>query len=177
MFRTLKIICTILTCTLFLDGLHAQPKSVGSSFSYAGTGIVYEHYIDAGSFAEVQLRAETSSIFTDRGNKPGVSAAFSWNMVFAEKDLADGSRITFFAGPGAAVGWGEDVKSRRGFMLGLKGRVGGECTFRRKVTLSLSVSPVIGVHIGVRDGMLNMLLYKTGLLYGIMPEVGVKYAF
>ncbi len=169
-------LCTLL-CTLFLSALHAQPKSIGTTFSYAGVGVVYEHHTDDRSFAEIQLRMETSSVFADRKFEPGISGSFTWNMEFAETETRDGSRIIFFAGPGAAVGLTEDLFSRRGLMLGLKGRVGAECRFSRNITVSMGISPVIGVHIAFHEGMLNMLLYKTGLLYTIMPEIGIKYAF
>ncbi len=172
------ILCILITCTIFLDALHAQPKSVGSTFSYAGSGIVYEHSIDSDSFAEIQLRAETAHTFADRMNKPGFSASFTWNMTFAEIESRGGDRVIFFAGPGATAGMaGDMIGSGYGLFFGLKGRLGGECTFRNKVAVSLSVSPVLGLHLGARDGMVNMLLYKNGLLYSIMPEVGIKYAF
>ncbi len=164
-------------CALFLSEAYAQRKSVGSSFSYAGIGLLYEHELDDKSFAEIQLRAETSALYADRRNGTGFTASFSWNMVFSEKQVRNGNRIVFFAGPGIMAGITGDVKNGNGLMIGLKGRVGGECTFRRKVAVSLSVSPVIGLHMGAREGMINMLLYRTGLLYTIMPEVGLKYAF
>ncbi len=177
MIRKISIICIISICTLFLDIIQAQPKSFGPTFSYAGVGIVYEHDIDDRSFAEIQIRMETSSMYTKRENGAGASASFTWNMVFAEMEARDGNIINFFAGPGVMAGLTGDIMNRRGLMLGLKGRIGGECSFRRNVTVSLSISPVIGLHLGVREGMLSMLLYRTGLLYSIMPEVGVKYAF
>ncbi len=167
----------ILICTLFLGEIHAQMKSVGTSFSYAGIGAVYEHYIDDNSFVDVQLRMETASKFTQRRNNLGVSASFSWNMIFAEMQSWAGKRISFHAGPGVMVGYADDAMSRKGLVFGLKGKIGGECTFPRRITVSASLSPVIGLHLGRHEGMLNMLLYKNGLLYSIMPEVGIKYAF
>ncbi len=177
MNRRLFSICIALICTLFLSELHAQPKSIGSTFSYAGVGFVYEHEIDEASFAEIQLRMETSSIFHYRKFKPGAAVSFTWNMRFAEIEARDGSRVIFFAGPGAAIGYTEDMFSRRGLMFGLKGRAGAECTFDRNISISMSISPVLGVHVATHEGMLSMLLYKTGLAYAIMPEIGIKYAF
>ncbi len=167
----------ILLCTLFLGVLHAQPKSIGSTFSYAGTGLVYEHRTDDKSFVEIQVRMETSSVFNNRKFEPGITGSFTWNMEFADIEARDGNKVIFFAGPGAIVGLTEDLSSRRGVMFGLKGKIGAECRFDRKITVSMGISPVIGVHTAFHEGMLNMLLYKTGLLYTIMPEVGIKYAF
>ncbi len=171
------IICIISICKLFLGEIQAQPKSFGPSFCYAGVGLVYEHCIDDRSFAEIQLRTETAGMYAKRENGAGLSASFTWNMIFAEMEARDGNSINFFAGPGVMAGVTGDIVNRRGLMLGLKGRIGGECSFRRNVTVSLSISPVIGLHLGVREGMLSMLPYRTGVLYSIMPEVGIKYAF
>ncbi len=176
MGRKISIICIII-CTLFMGELHAQMKSVGTTYSYAGIGFIYEHDIDSGSFIDVQLRMETVSLLKDRRNLPGVSGSFTWNMILAEKIMSDGNKLDIFAGPGLIVGYTDDIRSGKGFMFGLKGRVGGECTFKRRISVSISIAPVLGMHLGRHDGMLNMLFYKTGILYGIMPEVGLKYAF
>ncbi len=175
MFRNTIIL--FLVCILSMSEAHAQKKAVGTTFSYAGVGLVYEHHTDDQSFMDIQLRMETSSTLENRRNSPGVSASFTWNMVFAEAIARDGNRLTFFAGPGAMIGYGDDIKAPNGLIIGMKGRIGGECTFKRKISISLSVSPVIGLHMSARNSMMNMLLYKTGLLYGIMPEAGIKYAF
>ncbi len=171
------IFCIVFTYTAFLSELSAQNKSIGSTFSYSGIGLVYEHSIEDGSFVELQLRVETASLFSSRRNNPGASASFTWNMIFAEKESHNGNMISFFAGPGAIIGIAPDINSRMGIMFGLKGRVGCECTFARDICISFGISPVLGVHIGRYDGMTNMLLFKNGLLYTIMPEIGIKYAF
>ncbi len=172
-----RIFCIAVLGILSLSVLRAQPKSIGPTFSYAGIGLIYEHNMDDSSFAEVQVRCETASYFADASRKPGVSASFTWNLEFAEIESRNGNRISFFAGPGAMAGLAEDLDKGTGVIFGMKGRIGGECTFRRNVCISFSISPVLGFHMGTRDGMLNMLLYTNGLLYGIMPEVGIKYAF
>ncbi len=176
--RTISKICIlIILCTFFLSEAHARKKSLGSTFSYAGIGLSYEHKIDDASFMDIQLRMETSSMFSGSSSFPGATASFTWNMIFAQTTSREGNKVIFFAGPGAIAGFAGDLKSRGGFIVGLKGRVGGECTFSRNVSVSLSISPVIGVHTGRTGSMVSMLMYKTGLLYGIMPEVGIKYAF
>ncbi len=177
MSRTSLILCIFLICTLSPGEAHAQKKAVGATFSYAGIGLVYEHGAGDGSFMDVQLRMETSSMFKSRKNLPGVSASLTWNMVFAETEARDGSRLTFFAGPGAVFGFNGDIGSRKGIFMGMKGKIGGECTFNRNVNVSISVSPVLGLHLSTRGDAMNMLIYKNGLLYGIMPEIGIKYAF
>lgn len=167
----------ILAFLLMADAACAQPRALGGTFSYSGIGITYEHEIDNDSFIDAQLRAETASAFTYGNIAPGISASFTWNMMFAGTESRNGNQIRFYAGPGLALGIADDLKSVSGMFFGLKGRVGCECEFPRKVVLSLSLAPVLGAHLKNESGSIIMLPYKMGLLYGIMPEVGIKYAF
>lgn len=174
-----RIMYIVLATFLFLGRADAQSKAVGSTYSFAGIGVVYEHTIDEDSFAEFQLKAETAPVlFTFGTETPGISASFTWNMVFASAESRNGNAVLFFAGPGVAIGTSEDIKGPAGLFFGLKGRIGGECTFSsRNVSLSVSLSPILGAHIRKERDMISMLPYKFGLLSSIMPEVGIKYAF
>lgn len=177
MSKICKLSCVIAVLILFMGTANAQSKSVGCTFCFAGTGITYEYDMGKGSFVELQLRAETSSMFIYDRPLPGLSASFTWNMIFASMKSRNGNTINLFAGPGLAAGAVEDMKAARGLFFGLKGRIGGECEFQRKVNISICLSPVIGAHFRKREGMMTMLPYRFGLLNSIMPEVGVKYAF
>lgn len=174
-----RIMFIVLATFLFMGRSDAQSKTVGSTYSFAGIGVVYEYVIDDDTFAEFQLKAETAPVlFTFGTEMPGISASFTWNMVFASTESRNGNTISFFAGPGAALGISEDIKGPAGLFFGLKGRIGGECTFlSRNVSLSVSLSPVLGAHIRKERDMITMLPYKFGLLSAIMPEIGIKYAF
>lgn len=166
----------VLALLLSADAARAQSRALGASFSYSGIGITYEHDMDSQSFIDMQLRAETSSLFT-YGSRPGISASFSWNMIFSSIDSKNGNIVRFYAGPGLAIGSAEDIKGVGGKFFGLKGRVGCECAFSRKVAISFSLSPVLGAHIKSEEGTMIMLPFKMGMLYGIMPEVGIKHVF
>lgn len=175
--ETGKILCMIMAAALWMGVAGAQSKSAGCSFCFSGIGITYEHQTDADSFMEMQFRAETYSMFRYGELLPGLSASLTWNMIFARTEVRNGSIICFFAGPGIAAGICDDLKAKKGAFFGLKGRLGGECTFPRRVTISMALAPVLGAHIGMRDGTTSMLPYKLGLAYSLMPEVGIKYAF
>lgn len=156
---------------------YAGPKSVGATFCYGNIGLAYEHEIDSDSFAEIQLRAETICMFDGKSDIPGISGSFTWNLRLAEYKSRNGNVIDFFAGPGLIGGFSQDRNRPENIFLGFKGKIGGECTFCRNIALSISVSPVIGVHFGREDEMLNMHLYRNGLLYSLMPEIGIRYSF
>lgn len=178
MIRKASILCIMLIVTFFLDVAHAQEKSVGATFSYAGTGLEYVTSKDSRHFSQYQVRLETSGIFwSDRGT-PGISASAFWNIVIAEKKSRNDNTVRIYAGPGFSAGYGGDLKNHpSGIFFGLKGRLGAECSFPRRVTISLSISPMLGGHFSMRDGMINMRLYRTGLCYALMPEAGIRYNF
>ena len=172
---------TLLTAaalTLLSFTAYAQPKSLGAAFTFSGIGMTYEHlHKNEASFAQVSLTAETSELFLYRTNHPGISASFTWNFIFRKWKTSEDNEVSLFAGPGATVGYGPDFKIADGLHFGLKGRVGIECNFNRNVVISVSASPVLGAHIAFEEGYLSMKYYKNGLIYSIIPEIGIRYRF
>lgn len=178
----MRLITNILLHTLFAAFLccmesHAQSKAVTSSWSYNGIGIGYEQRIDEKKFIQVDLRSELAELFYDRTAPIGASASFTWNIIFAQHPSRHGNKIIYFAGPGASAGWAKDTGSASGLFFGLKGRIGAECVFKRGIALSVSAAPVLGMHASAKKNAVNMRLYRNGLTYGMLPEVGIKYLF
>ena len=171
-------LCTVIImgCT-FSSHAYAQPKSMGTSYSFSGISLSYEHYLTADSFAEISLKGEMGEMFMGRTEIPGVSASFIWNMKIYDWTSRNGNTVSIFAGPGLTAGWGEDLRKQSGGFIGLKGRVGGECSFNRKVIISVSVSPVIGSHAVLLEDSIRMTYYRNGLLGAVIPEIGIKYRF
>ena len=122
-----KISLVILMTLLFLGGIHAQDRSIGATFSYAGVGISFQNNVNEDTFIEVQLRAETAHLFGSLCETPGVTASATWNMIFSEMTSPDGNRICFFAGPGITAGVADDIPYHKGMVCGLKRKVGCEC--------------------------------------------------
>ena len=85
--------------------------------------------------------------------------------------------IRFYAGPGIGIGYSDDLMVKTGVFIGLKAMIGGECSFSRRLALSLSISPMLGGHFRQNDGMISMRLYRDGLIYGVMPKAGIRYLF
>ena len=168
-----------MTSALFLaqSTMNAQSKAIGVDFSVSSIGLSYEHYVESGSFLTFDMYLDTDDLMWLRASHPGASASLIWNMVFAEKNSSLGNRISFFAGPGIMVGYVTDMNDIAGCAFGLKGRVGVECCFKRPVTLSASLSPLLGCHITSQNAEVKMKLYKSGLIQAIIPEIGIKYTF
>lgn len=163
---------------LFLDEIHAQSRSIGATFSIAGTGLEFVQTIDSRHSAQYQMRMETANMFLSTRGKAGISASAFWNTVISQIQSRNNNTIQFYAGPGICIGYSGDRKNHpTGMILGLKGRIGAECCFERGVTVSMSISPMLGGHFSRKDSMVNMRLYRLGLLYGIMPEVGIRHNF
>ena len=176
--RGLKTILAFAVSLLALSSVYAQPKSLGASFSFSGFGLVYDHALKNDmSFLEVSLKAESAEGFLGRSVYPGVSVGFAWNMVIKEWLSREGNPIRLFAGPGVIAGYGPDHKSMDGVIIGLKGCFGAECSFARNAVISISLAPVIGSHIELKEGTLLMKYYRNGIQYALVPEIGIKYRF
>lgn len=173
-------ICLAALTALLLSSvsMRAQSKSIGGSFSFTGISFSYEHRLPKdNSFIAVELKAENNEMEFGRSNHPGVSASATWNVVIKEWMSSENNAISLFAGPGAIIGYGADFKTADGAFFGLKGRVGIECSFSRNVIISACMTPILGSHITISNDSMRMTYYKNGLLYALVPEIGVKYRF
>lgn len=155
----------------------AQPKSIGAVFSVSGVRLSYEQYIDSDSFMDLSLKAECGDMFFGKGTLPGLTASFSWNLYFSRFESRNGNEIRLYAGPGLNLGWTNDLMRPMGMTFGLKGSLGVECEFDRNVTVSASLSPVIGTHLLFTEEYIDMRYYRMGLMGLIMPEAGIRYTF
>ena len=158
--RTLLLICAAMTlCTNAI----CQPKTAGTSYSFSGVGLTYEYFTSDDTFVQLQLRTDSVKDAPTKGNEPCFAASATWNIIYKDITSRNGNVIHLTAGPGP--------------FAGLAGRFGGECAFDRRITLSITVTPMLGVHLSRVDDYINMKLFRKGISYAIMPEIGVKYTF
>lgn len=157
---------------------HAQPKALGGTLSFTGLALCYEHQLpNKDSFVSLELKAEGCEFTTRRSSYPGVSASALWNSVIKTWKSSEGNAISLFAGPGICLGYCQDYNISYGYLVGLKGRFGVECSFERNIILSAALSPIIGAHLTPDGVNWTLKYYRNGLQYGLIPEVGVKYRF
>lgn len=175
--RYAKIFITVLVLAVSQGRAYAQRNSAGTSWSLSGIGISYERDMIDDSFAHFTVQAELSEMFTGRGNYPGISAAFTWNIIFARMESRNGVPVRFYAGPGFAAGIAQDFMGPPGLFFGLKGRVGMQCQFARNINVSLSLAPILGIHISKVDEYVLTRAYRNGLIQVITPEIGISYRF
>lgn len=172
------LIPLIMACLLSTAALKAQPKAISSLWSFSGIGIGYEHNLKDNSFIQFSIKTHLVRPFEDLSWTPDATLDFSWNMIFRQFRTSHGSDIFLFAGPGGMIGWTDDLKTPYGAVFGVKGRLGAECHFTRQVSIAMSIAPVIGMHLSVnREGDYNMRTYRNGLIYDLLPELGIKYRF
>lgn len=179
MDRCIRISASLLIVSMLsVAGLHAQPKAVSSIWSLSGIGIGYEHNIGPDSFIQLDLKAETAELFINRRYEAGATLSFTWNMIFKRLVTRHGTSIDVYAGPGAVIGWTDDYKTPSGGLFAVKGRIGIECVYDRGISVSASISPSLGMHLSVNeDKEFNMRTFRNGLMYGALPEIGIKYCF
>ena len=172
--RTLLLICAAMTlCTNAI----CQPKTAGTSYSFSGVGLTYEYFTSDDTFVQLQIRTDSVKDAPTKGNEPCFAASATWNIIYKDITSRNGNVIHLTAGPGLIAGITDDFVSGRGPFAGLAGRFGGECAFDRRITLSITVTPMLGVHLSRVDDYINMKLFRKGISYAIMPEIGVKYTF
>lgn len=171
-----RITCIMM---LFYTGMaYAQDNSIGTTWSFSGIGITYQHDRSDEIMACFDLKAETSDVFLGRTRYPGVSASFTWNIIFKESESANGNRIQIFAGPGFTAGAQSIIGAKnRTLFYGLKGRVGARCTYDRNVDISLMLAPVLGMQLFFLEEEMQMKFYHQGLTHGLMPEISITYRF
>ena len=156
----------------------AQPKALGVSFSFTGISLSYEIYPNqSNSFVDLEIKAENCEFYAGRSKHPGISASASWNYFIKEWKSSETESVQLFAGPGITLGYSSDYKSVDGFLFGLKGRVGAQFSFDRRVIISASLAPIIGSHIIIDNDSVKMNYYRNGLQYALIPEIGIKYRF
>lgn len=180
MFKNHRLVkIAIVSAVTLLSGIlcAAQPKSIGVTQSFRGAWISYEHTLEKDCFICLDAGLLLGDLFSGKAATPGYTAGISWNFKFFKAEIPDSGVISLFAGPGLTVGYDSDLKKRRGIIFGVCGRFGVECAFPRNITLSASVNPILGSNLVVLDDSVNMTLYKKGLLYGLIPEIGIKYNF
>ena len=178
MKRFAYISLLLISVTIYSEtDLNAQPKAVSSIWSLGGIGLGYEHNIDEKNFFQVDLKADISEIIMGKVWTPGACASFTYNIYFASSDTRDNFRIMYFAGPGAVLGWARDRNMPEGCVFGIKGRVGLEALFERNISISACFAPTVGMHFSKRYDTVHMRLYRNGLIYGFLPEIGIKYSF
>lgn len=129
------------------------------------------------SFYELDLSADMMDMFKGNSRYPGAAARFSWNIILKDSKSAEGGRLVTFVGPGALAGWTIDKDSGYGIVTGMITVAGLEYISPRKISVSISFSPMLGCHTIIRKDMIRMKLYRNGLIGSLMPEACLKYYF
>lgn len=156
---------------------YAQPKALGGIFSFSGIGLTYGHYLNQNCFIEADLRAETTELFLNRTDYPGVSVSLTSNFILKEYSSQNGNPIRIFAGSGITIGKARDLFKESGYFFGLKGRAGIECNFKRNISISATLNPIFALHMVILEDHADMKYYRNGIMNLIMPEVGIKHMF
>lgn len=171
----------ILSGAVLLSALlssYAQPRTIGATFSFTGLSVAYEHSLeDRDAFLEFAIKSEQAEYYVRRSGHPGISASFTLNSILKQWKSSEGNTINLYAGPGLITGYCADYKTDIGPFFGLKGRVGVECCFERNATISISSSPILGAHLLSNLEGFTMKYYKNGLIYSLVPEIGIRYRF
>lgn len=177
-----NIILVAAIWALTLGNINAQGRSVGTTWSFSGVGVAYEHINRNDVLVHVGAQLEAAESFLGRGGLPGASFSITWSNIFARTESVNGNEVLFYAGTGVMTGYCKDMSyinepDPYGIVFGLQGRLGTTIIYDRKINISICIAPVIGMHLTHTDDTMNMMYYKYGLIRTIMPEIGLQYRF
>lgn len=172
-----SVIVMLFMVIAFQATAYAQKNTLGTSWSFSGIGLTYERNVSEEAFAQISVQTEMAETFLGKVLHPGISAAFTWNLIFAQLESRNGIPLRFYAGPGIAAGINHDMKTSPGLFFGLKGRVGMQCIYDRKINISVSLAPVLGLHVSEDEENVTTRAYRNGLMQILMPEFGISYRF
>ena len=134
----------------------AQPRAVGIRGGY-GVEATYQHTLGA-NFVEANLGLNGF-------NALNVAATYNW--MIAQPQWTDRGEWGFYAGPGAALGFGFGAASH--FTVAAVGQVGLEYTFWFPLQLSIDIRPQLG---------LITASGAAGFYFGgWCPALGIRYRF
>lgn len=178
-----KLMLVIVMAIVFLGTASAQKRSIGTTWSFSGIGLSYEHPMKESTFLHIAAQMEMSETFLGRTTMPGGSINFTYNDILKSITSRNGNGIYIFAGAGAAIGYNKDCRLKRnqvtdhGYIFGLKGRAGLRIEYDRKINITAALAPVLGMHLSLKDETLMMRYYRYGLLQTLMPELSISYRF
>ena len=136
----------------FCVAASAQPRAVGIRGGF-GVEVSYQHTLGANF---VDLGVGLSGDY--------VNAAATYNWMLAKPQWTSRGERGFYAGPGAALGFGSGF-----FNVGVAGEVGLEYQFWFPLQLSIDVRPQLGIMTG--NGISKFTCW------GWYPSLGIRYKF
>ena len=176
-----------LACTAFLAaavllfwhcGMVAQDRSAGLNLAYNEFSAMCQIPVGEKESLRISANLDMTKVISGKVLYPGVSADAAYLFRIWGKRFLSGESMMLSAGPGACAGYVRDHRGHYGLMASLTGYIGFEYIFLVPVSISLSLEPCLGVHLNRdRFGYVNMDFYRYGLLYSLLPHVGIRYRF
>lgn len=189
-----RILLTILLVATTISAF-AQPRAVGLRIGVGGLEASYQHSIKRNQFVEGNLGLDFGY---NANGTPGIKAEGTYNIIWARPAWTNKGSWAIYSGPGAAIGYVNDMtvrkgddgvevldsRVRNGFMLGISVQVGLEYTFEFPLQLAVDIRPVVSMHINGKYTHPETLVpykarvgfYDNGML-GFVPNISVRYKF
>ena len=154
-----KIILMAVAVLGFTVAAVAQPRAIGARLGY-GAEVSYQH-----SLGENFVQADLGLL----GFGANINATATYNWMIAQPQWTDRGEWGFYAGPGAALGFGF-VPNANYINVGVAGMVGLEYTFWFPLQLSIDFRPQLGC----------VIVPKAGAAFYFdswCPALSVRYRF
>lgn len=152
-------------------------RTVGGVLAYNEFTFSFQQYVSQDNF-ELNVNLDMADVISGRECYPGFSIDGCYNFTFAAATFGNGEKIRGYAGPGVSLGYVRDIDGKHCLIAGMCGNIGVEYLFNVPVSLSLSLNPTLSMAVKRNEnGFLTMGAYKNGLIYSILPHIGIRYHF
>lgn len=171
--RVIAVISVFLLCP---GVLFAGDKYLGTFYSFKNSGVCFLSINDSSrQFSKTDLILDFSGLFSGVTDMPGYSLRYARGSFLRDWELPTGTKMHLFAGPGAIGGYLRDFDGVFGPTFAMSGMAGLFFEMERGVSLSLSFSADLGVHVKSIQGRNTLRLYRNGLIRSFSPEVHILF--
>jgi len=184
------IICFLVLCSSPRAAGQVVSAGLFNSFKSIGACVELASGKNGNSRIQINLCADMYGIADTRSDCPGVTANITFNRTVASFKLKEAT-CRLYAGPGLSIGYvsdneqgGHDGKKavllqNKGVAGAMSARFGSSFVFGRKISLDVSLTADVGLHIRRQEqkDALLVTFYKNGIYRSFYPELRIQYHF
>lgn len=181
----------ILLASVVISGtLPAQTRCAGLFNSLKGFGLSVSNKIDEDEFNSLELFADFYGLLSGRSEYPGIKFNYTHSKVLKTwigSDIA----TALYAGPGVTAGYVRDYQKgyyelrkfvftqNYGAAAGLSGTIGFRFLFSRRISIDLSWTAELGLHLRKDEKLdtFQLRFYRNGLFLAPYPQLKLEYFF
>lgn len=151
-------------------GYISSPKYVGISYSLTNKNSQVSN--------NLSLNLDLMNVLKGESDHPGLRLCYNQTRPFENWDTKSGTIISFYAGPGASVGYVMDYDEDFGWFIALSGTCGFDFKFIKPINIRIGIMGEFGIQcVNQGENNTKIKLYKNGIIRSVIPEISISYRF